>query len=109
MNNRIIYVILLFLGVFLLFGAFLSSTKDLGVSKDNEKMQKDGCIITGCSSHICADEDVITTCEFRPEYVCYQNALCKRDLNNQCGWEETKELSLCLSADRTIPQPEQIQ
>src|SRR5262245_12012886 len=31
------------------------------------------CFKTGCSGNVCADEAVVTTCEFRPEFVCYEN------------------------------------
>lgn len=57
----------------------------------------DGCIIGGCSSQICSDEDVITTCEFRAEYACYQKAECKRQANGVCGWTQTPTLAACLS------------
>lgn len=54
------------------------------------------CHRTGCSGQICADEDVITTCEYRPEYACYKNARCERQENGRCGWTETVELRSCL-------------
>lgn len=56
-----------------------------------------GCMIVGCSSQICSDEDVITTCEFRPEYACYQGAECKRQVNGECGWTQTPQLTACLA------------
>ena len=56
------------------------------------------CRPTGCSGQVCSDEDVITTCEYRPEYACYQNAKCERQPNDSCGWTETAELTSCLSA-----------
>ena len=28
------------------------------------------CMRTGCSGQVCSDEEVITTCEFKPEYEC---------------------------------------
>lgn len=55
------------------------------------------CRSTGCSGQICAEEDVMTTCEFREEYVCYQTARCERQSNGRCGWTETSELRQCLS------------
>ena len=55
-----------------------------------------GCIITGCSNQICAEEEVITTCELRPEYTCYQTARCGRLQDGSCGWFETPELQQCL-------------
>ncbi|MEX2053188.1 MAG: PQQ-dependent sugar dehydrogenase [Candidatus Paceibacterota bacterium] len=54
------------------------------------------CIVTGCSSQICSDKEVITTCEFNPEYACYQNTRCERQNNGQCGWTQTQELTSCL-------------
>lgn len=54
------------------------------------------CKATGCSSQICSDEDVVTTCEFREEYACYKKAVCQRQASGQCGWTETAEFSLCM-------------
>jgi hypothetical protein len=56
------------------------------------------CRPTGCSGQICADEDVITTCEYRPEYACYQSAMCARQPDGECGWTPTTELAACLGA-----------
>lgn len=58
------------------------------------------CKKTGCSSQICSDEDVVTTCEFRPEYECYRRAACERQRNGQCGFTMTRELSECLRRAR---------
>lgn len=55
------------------------------------------CRPTGCSGQICADQDMVSTCEYRPEYVCYKNARCERQSNGQCGWTQTAELSSCLA------------
>lgn len=55
------------------------------------------CIKTGCSSQVCADHNVITTCEFRPEYACYQKATCERQSDGNCGFTKTPELTECLS------------
>ena len=56
-----------------------------------------GCIVTGCSKQVCAEEDVVTTCEYRPEYSCYATAVCERQLDGECGWTMTQELINCLS------------
>jgi hypothetical protein len=56
------------------------------------------CIKTGCSSQVCSDHNVITTCEWRPEYACYQKAECKRQSNGNCGFTKTPELTTCLAA-----------
>lgn len=55
------------------------------------------CRKVGCSGQICADTDVITTCEFRQEYVCFQAARCERQQNGLCGFTQTSELSSCLA------------
>jgi hypothetical protein len=55
------------------------------------------CRKGGCSGQVCADRDVITTCEFRPEYACYRNAECKRQADGKCGWTQTAALRQCLA------------
>jgi Domain of unknown function (DUF6748) len=55
------------------------------------------CIKTGCSNQICADHDVITTCEYRPEYACYEKARCERQADGNCGFTRTPELTSCLA------------
>jgi hypothetical protein len=62
-----------------------------------ERTSKDGCIVTGCSSQVCADKQVITTCELRPEHSCYRTAVCERQQNGECGWTQTPELIQCLA------------
>ena len=64
-----------------------------GTSSDN---QNKPCFRTGCSSQVCADEEVITTCEYRTEYECYKTAKCERQANGKCGFTETPELRRCL-------------
>ena len=65
-------------------------------STKNTKTQKQDCIVTGCSGQVCAEEDVITTCEFLPEYACYKNTVCERQRDGECGWTETEELLSCI-------------
>lgn len=54
------------------------------------------CVRTGCSGQICADTDVITTCEWREEYACYADATCERQADGRCGFTATPELDACL-------------
>lgn len=58
--------------------------------------ERGGCTIMGCSGHICADGNVITTCEYKPEYACYEQAVCERQANGQCGWTLTAAMGRCL-------------
>lgn len=68
---------------------------------DNVSGQK-RCFKTGCSSQVCADHDVATTCEFRPEYACYQKAVCERQTDGDCGFTMTPELKSCLAQVRPV-------
>jgi hypothetical protein len=55
------------------------------------------CFIGGCSGQVCSDrQGVISTCEWRPEYACYQSATCERQADGQCGWTQTTALLQCL-------------
>jgi hypothetical protein len=67
------------------------------VRKKPETNSRKPCIKTGCSSQVCSDHNVITTCEFRPEYACYQKAACERQRDGNCGFTKTRELTECLA------------
>jgi Kazal-type serine protease inhibitor domain len=55
------------------------------------------CFVGGCSGEVCSDrEGVITTCQARPQDVCFARANCGRQANGSCGWEQTAELKACL-------------
>lgn len=58
------------------------------------------CVVTGCSNHICAEESLFTTCEYKPEYACYRSAVCERQTSGECGWTESPVLSKCLKNAR---------
>jgi eight-cysteine-cluster-containing protein len=64
---------------------------------DHETPPAAECRATGCSGTVCSAEDVVTTCEFRPEYACYQDATCAAQSDGQCGWTMTPELEACLA------------
>lgn len=61
----------------------------------------DDCGIGGCSGQICGPKervsDIITTCQWLPEYGCYKKTRCAC-INGKCKWEETKEFLECLKA-----------
>lgn len=54
------------------------------------------CRRTGCSGEICSDKDLNTTCMYRPEYACYQNAACERQTNGSCGFTQSVALTRCV-------------
>lgn len=54
------------------------------------------CYVSGCSSQLCTSEpDMMSTCEYREEYACYQTATCEVQITGECGWTETEELKSC--------------
>ncbi len=80
-----------------------SPTKDLNTSmdevKEDEELEttvKDGCVIGGCNSEICAEVEMDSICVFRPEATCYKTAICERQEDGECGWTQTTELQACL-------------
>lgn len=56
------------------------------------------CKKTGCSSQICSDQDIASTCEWQEEYACYQTAICERQADGNCGFRQTAELTSCLAS-----------
>lgn len=70
------------------------------------------CVRAGCSGQLCIDETLydangpITTCEFRPEYACYQAASCERQPSGECGFTPTDELAMCLANPPTDDENE---
>jgi hypothetical protein len=58
----------------------------------------DSCYVAGCSAQVCSDrDDVVTTCEWRDVYVCYDSASCERQSDGACGWTPSEELGACLA------------
>ncbi|OGG58297.1 hypothetical protein A2853_00010 [Candidatus Kaiserbacteria bacterium RIFCSPHIGHO2_01_FULL_55_17] len=75
-------------------------------------LQANGCAVAGCSGQLCVSADeagnIMTTCEYRAEYACYQEASCEPQAGGKCGWTMTPALQRCLAnppADETsLPQ-----
>ena len=67
----------------------------------NDPIVFNGCAVAGCSSQLCVSRDVaetiVTTCEYRAEYACYQEAHCGPQADGKCGWSDTAELRACLA------------
>jgi eight-cysteine-cluster-containing protein len=55
------------------------------------------CFHTGCSGQICANQDIITTCEFKCEYGCYANAGCGC-VGGKCQFARDQALGQCIAA-----------
>lgn len=56
------------------------------------------CRRTGCSGEICSNQDVASTCEYRPEFACFQKAACERQASGECGFTPSAELKACLES-----------
>jgi hypothetical protein len=72
-------------------------------STTTKAVTKDGCVITGCSGQVCAEEEITTTCEFLPEYACYKDAVCERQPDGSCGWRETPDFLACIEGAKQLP------
>jgi len=55
------------------------------------------CVVSGCSSEICSDSDMVSTCQFKVEYACYAKAHCERQASGSCGWTKTPEYKACIT------------
>ncbi|OGG87026.1 hypothetical protein A3H15_01455 [Candidatus Kaiserbacteria bacterium RIFCSPLOWO2_12_FULL_50_28] len=83
-------------------------SNDVFEEANNTTATDNSCAPAGCSGQLCVDEgevpDIITTCEFRPEYTCYQQyGRCERQVSGQCGWTETPEIEQCLTEVKVSP------
>jgi hypothetical protein len=67
------------------------------------------CVRGGCSGQLCVDasfalDGMITTCEWRDEYACYQEAECAVQPSGKCGFTPSPELQQCLNQfNNSIP------
>lgn len=71
-----------------------------------EVSQQD-CVRAGCSGELCVETevagDLFTTCEFKSEYACFQNAICARLDSGECGFVEDEQFLDCLEQVRSNP------
>lgn len=60
------------------------------------------CRVAGCSGQLCVgrDDDGISTCIFREEYACYEDATCTLQPDGECGFTPTRELEACIERAR---------
>lgn len=69
---------------------------------------KADCRVTGCSKQLCSDSDMVTTCEYSPEYACYGKTVCQRQDDGACGWTQTPALQQCIADARKQKQGEKV-
>lgn len=83
-------------------------TEDISLIPTPSPVNKDnvGCKTTGCSGTVCIDEDandVITTCEYREEYACYEMMTCERQADGECGWTASEASDSCFAENVIEP------
>lgn len=85
----------------LLVGTTVSCYKDDGVG-GGVQSGAPSCVRAGCSSQLCVDarqtESGGSTCEYRPEYACFRNAICESQADGRCGFTPSAALTACLAA-----------
>ncbi len=74
--------------------------------KVTKAILKDGCVLAGCSNQLCVDaslaKSMTTTCEYRPQYACYEQATCARNKKTQqCSWQMDAKLEACIQRATT--------
>ncbi len=100
-------VIIFFALVSILTFLLVSQTTSIQTDVRSRATPLKACIITGCSQTVCADHEIISTCEAIPEHACYEHAVCGRKDNGECGWIDEEAIRSCLDRyDRgTNPGP----
>jgi hypothetical protein len=70
------------------------------ITSNEFEVTRSSCKVGGCSSQLCgeADDDLVSTCEWREVYGCYRDARCGRfGPGDTCAWEPTPELLACIA------------
>jgi len=92
------FLLILFgvLGYFGVHRTALSYGDQIFTSSVDESNYQKKCIRTGCSGEICSDQNVITPCQYRCEYGCYQNYAKCEEVDSSCQWVEEAGFSFCM-------------
>lgn len=86
-------------GAYELFGTFMADSGSGRFALHDFRAVD--CQPGGCSSQLCSNGGhAISTCEFKPEYACYQSATCTAQADGHCGWTQTPSLQMCIDAAR---------
>ena len=63
------------------------------------------CQRAGCSGQLCVDsnfKDTATTCEWKEEYYCYQQAKCEQQPDGKCGFTKDEQFNKCIDETTQI-------
>lgn len=68
--------------------------------KTVECLEDSNCVVTGCSSQLCAPSQeksgLITTCEYKEEYSCLKKTSCGC-VSGTCQWKDNLEYRSCIN------------
>ena len=99
---RIIFFVLFIISIFSLILIAGCNQDDPTITYIECNKDSD-CGVGGCSGQICGGLDtinnIITTCEFRPEYECLKLTSCQC-INNRCNWEENNQYKECVTSPK---------
>lgn len=98
MKKTLLAVFLLLGSVYLSFGSAAPVFAQTG---------DPACVRAGCSGELCVPfgQQRATSCIYRPEYACYQQATCEMNSAGQCAFTITAQVQACLDGTRTSPTP----
>lgn len=87
---NIIIILLIIVCLFLMFS-----------SGQNIQNIENTCKKAGCSGQLCVDKNksIIDTCEWKPEYSCYKDAVCTK-IDGVCQWLKDDSLMSCLNINK---------
>lgn len=100
-------LILFFTGVFSKPKTIIETAPNNNGNLDGQLEPKADCVRAGCSGELCVKaelaDQIATTCEYRVEYGCYQDATCTLQEDGSCGFTQTPELLECLRGASSPP------
>src|SRR6185369_14118632 len=66
------------------------------------------CVRSGCNNELCvrAGSELMTTCVYRPEYACLQQATCEENAQGNCAFTITDTVRACLDQANPSASPQ---
>lgn len=57
------------------------------------------CVVGGCNNTLCGEkgDSLVSICDARPEYQCYKQAVCERQITGKCDWTKTEPFNTCMA------------
>ncbi len=92
--------------VFATYNSFLSTKltrQQVPPRLEQNQKALGSCVIGGCNSEICAEEEMASACLYLEKFACYKTATCEVQENGECGWTFDEELTSCLES--FVPEP----